>query len=451
MGPKPSRVFSSPIGHLALAVLLLGGAATVAAEPTRYVNTREVLIRFRAEPGEVDRVRVWCRDDARAEWLIAQTRRAGVDAVGWRPPNPGAYGVYLVLEGVNGVSGPAPLPDSPPQLTIMVDWTPPLLQLHEARVEQVGASRVLELSATVIEDHLSESGLRLRVKETGESQWRDVGPLRIINGVGRWPISPTIRAQRIDAQLVATDRAGNSAADALNAISIPLAAPKLDGAWLAADDVPTTHEASRNNAGDLDHEAASRLALLRADAESLARQMKFDQAEAKLRDALLISSDDPQTLVQMGELLLETKRYADAANAFSGAAKHETETPVALRGMALAALGQNEYPRAQELLGRLLAERPDSPEYLLRFGDVTYRLGGQADALAHWREVMRDEDPNAFEWAERARRRLDALDPRRLRERAGVDASWPNDRPTASPTDRSSSSTATRNTRSPSR
>jgi len=112
--------------------------------------------------------------------------RDGERALRYTAPADGKYDFYLVLRNAAGVSAPPPEPGSTPAVTVFVDTTPPLFQVHSTATEPGDEGRpVVAMKATLVEENLSESAVRVFYR-TAPGDWLDGGTAHLAGGRLAW-------------------------------------------------------------------------------------------------------------------------------------------------------------------------------------------------------------------------------------------------------------------------
>lgn len=393
--PTPGRLGRLP----ALALACCAGAPARAAPPVRYVNTHEVAVSFQATDGAaVERVRLWLSRDGGDTWSAYNGRTPVGAGPRFEVTEDGLYDVYVVLESAAGASGPAPAPGAEPHLRVVVDTRPPIVQIHRADRSRSGvgdgADR-LEIDVSLYEPHLADGGVRLFLRAAGAADWRDAGPVQPTDGRVAWFAPPGLDRERIDLRIVATDLAGNRAADDFAGVSpapdgeaVPPATSSQPASTSAPASRPVHAAALDIAAGDArppaSTEAAGRAASLRKVASQFASQGLRDLALARLNEALSLAPDDADAHVETGQLLYELQRFDEAGAQFSRAAEIAPRHAGALEGLALTAVTQHRYADARTHLQALLESDAASALTWLRLGDVEHRLGRREAAVSAW-------------------------------------------------------------------
>jgi hypothetical protein len=155
-----------------------------------------------------------------------QRPEAGKPSFIFTAPHDGSFGFWTRLLPVSGQSEAAPRPGSTPEVTYVIDTTPPTIELFSAAIERDAAGE-LQLNATweLRDPHLSETPVQFQVALSGGDAWTDLGEAQAAAG----SLRQAVPQANLRLRLRATDRAGNHSLSpatipALIAVA-PVAAP----------------------------------------------------------------------------------------------------------------------------------------------------------------------------------------------------------------------------------
>lgn len=311
----------------------------------------------------------------------------------------------------------SPNEQTTPSLSVVVDTTPPTLQIQSLQLDTEDASGAqLVGRLTLIEEHLSPLGVRLFHRAPGERIWVDGGVVAISDRQFRWRI-PATAPPRADIRLVATDLAGNQTHSQRSAVSLR-SHPKNAASQPATQPAAASAIASETESPLVlsnPHDPASIERLRRAaEMHNLARvferEGRFDLAAARFADAASLRSEDADLLAEWGRALLELDAVDDAEQRFADALRLHAGQLDALNGLGEIANRRGRYREAFELLRRLANHRPDSPELWLKLGDAAGRAGDTAEARRAWKKAA-DSAPPDSAIGKSALRRLQLIAP----------------------------------------
>lgn len=382
-----------------LLAVLCGAVAASPADAPPYVNSRELVFGYAlAESCTLGRAGLWVTQDDGRSWRAVEVAAAGGPALRYSAAGDGRFGFWLVVENEGGSSAIAPTPGDRPQIQVIVDTVPPLVQLHAARVLTIIEAEFLELDATVIEENLGPQGLHLFWRPTAGGAWQDGGVVRAQGGAWRCPL-PQTDASHVNLRLRATDLAGNaSAAELANIVIASVVPPCLDAIPADAED-SLAAAAGADSAAALASPGAARAAPLAPGDEQLLTQWRrlarehlsqgrYELAAARLTDMLSLMPNEADLHVELGSALLRLERVESANAHFATAHTLSRDNSGALEGLALVAASQGRFPQAAEQLELLLKLRPDSAAHWLRYGDLRHKLGDNGGAEQAWRKAL---------------------------------------------------------------
>lgn len=412
-----------------LAALLLLPAVAFAAEAdnVRFVDQRTLRLTYRiANAAPIEQAELYISRDRGRSWHPhpIEIRQPGelsltVDA-------DGRYDFYIILANAGGTSAPPPTPGTEPHGRILVDTTPPLVQLHAASVEHRDeAGATLKLQASLIEEYLHDRGVRLFYRTDTTGIWRDAGAIEL-HGKSATALLPALTEPRCEIRLVTADLAGNRAASAIKTVVLrpePPAESIVAAQPVSLENTPqpsATDEAKASPepqaATDSSETAAEPAELPPAATQLRERALRhldegrYKLAAARLSDALGLAPQHPDLLIDLGTTLYRSEDLSGAEQTFEQALAAAPGNLDATEWLAVVAQTQKRYPQARKHLQQLLAQQPESGIFWLRFGDVEHRLGRVSDAIDAWERTLQAKEADA-ETRARARTRLQRIAP----------------------------------------
>lgn len=389
---------------------MVGGWGALAETP-RYINTSQIVLSYQTDPGvPIEQAKVWISRDLRRTWQPVSKVFSTPGSIRFNTQTDGRYDVYMVLVNAAGRSAADPEPGARSHGVIIVDTTPPLLQVHRAQpVDNAASQRQLQLDVTLVEEHLHEHGVRLFYRTDGGQDWRDGGPVRIDEGRGQWPIPEKLSAP-FEILLVTADRAGNralsepfhvAARQAVPEPTQPAVSTKPADKQFASPTVPEVTEPAES----VEPANPERLTRLRARVADRLSRNELADAEALLSVALSETPAQPDLLSDLGSVMYRLERFEAAAERYEAALESSPDHRSALEGLALVAQTERRYPDARTHLRRLLELADDSPLTWLRYGDVENRLGNRGAARRAWQRSLELAPDRILR--QRAQQRLD--------------------------------------------
>lgn len=379
---------------------LLICAIPALADGPRWSSSRDVVLSCEAV-GPVTKTSLWMSSDDGRRWTQSPHRFDG-GCIHATLPADGRWSFYIVLENDAGASAAPPADGSLPHATIVVDTAAPTFQILSARADRgtgvEGRAQIL-LRTALVEENLGQRAIRAFYRTAGAETWRDGGaiePSRVGDQRELCWLAPSDAGDRLQLMIVVTDLAGNRASDVSDVIRLeqPATAPASQPApQPAAASAPTSQPASAADpaisdlAGPPDLAALRRAEALRRRAQQNLLTGETGLALARFEEALAADPSDVTTYTQLGSALLRANRLDDARARFDAALKLSDRSVDAIEGLAQVAVGQERFADARDLLRRIVEQSPDSARTWLRLGDVEFKLGRRAEAIAAWQKA----------------------------------------------------------------
>ncbi|GMU84666.1 MAG: hypothetical protein AMXMBFR47_45350 [Planctomycetota bacterium] len=379
---------------------LLICAIPALADGPRWSSSRDVVLSCEAV-GRVTKTSLWVSGDDGRRWTQSPHRFDG-GRIHATLPADGRWSFYIVLENDAGASAGAPGDGSLPHATIVVDTAAPTFQILSARADRStgveGRPQVL-LRTALVEENLGQRGIRAFYRTAGAETWRDGGaiePARVGDQRELCWLAPLDAGDRLQLMIVVTDLAGNRASDVSDVIRLE-PAEAVPASQCASQPTAASGPASQpardpdpaisDLAGPPDIAALRRAEALRRRAQQNLLTGETGLALARFEEAIEADPSDAATYTQLGAALLRANRLDDARARFDAALKLSDGSVEAIEGLAQVAVGQQRFADARDLLRRIVEQSPDSAHTWLRLGDVEFKLGRRAEAIAAWRRA----------------------------------------------------------------
>ena len=177
-------------GGLLLAVVIGGvrSACAVAGGPQPLcVQSRVFDVEYAVNEAALplDSVQLWYTLDRGTSW-----RRYGFDEdrqspISFHASSEGLYGFFVVLANAAGWSSAPPSQGNQPHQWAFVDYTPPVVQLHELRRATIVGRRALQIRWTAIDTHLTARPVEISYRRLPDGRWRPLAPDPLAN-TGRY-------------------------------------------------------------------------------------------------------------------------------------------------------------------------------------------------------------------------------------------------------------------------
>ncbi len=186
-------------------------APQFAGQADQYVNDLEFEIDYqvdRAGTFGVSRVELWGTRDGGRSW-----RRLAIDSDNVSPirasvPEPGDYGLRIVVETAGGLDPRTPRPGDRPELTLRVDTDRPTAQLMDVKQGEAYFADHLVITWQASDADLSETPISLSYSSRAGGPWIPLATGLANSGRYSWRLQRHLPGQ-IYIRLEATDRAGN--------------------------------------------------------------------------------------------------------------------------------------------------------------------------------------------------------------------------------------------------
>ncbi|MCO6436356.1 MAG: tetratricopeptide repeat protein [Phycisphaerae bacterium] len=390
----------------ALLGLLVGGSAFGDSQALRsrqfdleYVSNEDAL--------PLTGVRIWYTVDDGATWsfLVADEDRQSPASV--EAPREGRIGLYVVLSNAAGDSAPQPEAGTAPQQRILVDATPPVVQLHPLQEAESLGRRVIRIRWTAIDAFFPPRPIELHFRSQGTQDWSVLTPDPLANtGQYDWLVPDGFEGP-LEIRVAATDLGGNRIVSEMKRMEVPRVRA-TDIAWLTrGSGVPDPITEKR----PAEIPAAARERAARLFAEGLVDRDRGDyrQGVAKLRRAVELDPFNTEAFAELGNLLFQIGEEERALSAFDIALMQDPKSRSALQGSARVLGKQGNYQSAAQRLRAVLRNDPRDAEVWLNLGDVAIYQGDEVLARDCYDRAARI-NPQARETVEQARRRLALMD-----------------------------------------
>ena len=127
----------------------------------------------------------------------------------------GTYGFIIIVESRAGTSGREPKAGDPPQTSVVVDTTPPVVKMSEPKVRGNGAASqgaLVDIVWQAIDKNMAPAPITLEYAEKMDGPWRVIAEKIENTGKYTWAVPPT-EPYSFYVRVKAIDRAGNMGQD----------------------------------------------------------------------------------------------------------------------------------------------------------------------------------------------------------------------------------------------
>jgi hypothetical protein len=385
---------------------LLASPSALRAEEATRVRSSDFDIDYRvnAEAKPLESVRMWYTLDGGLTWTDYGLDEDRVSPIRFHAPGEGLFGFFLVLTNTAGPSSAPPSKSTPPQQWALVDFTPPVVQLHQVRQTTSFGEAVVQIRWTAVDAQLTPRPIELLYSRPGDEKQLRIAPEPVAN-TGRydWRV-PAELTGSFSIRVAATDRGGHRTESEaqtieLGAVNPPPkdAGPTSTGGGSAAtgsDDALTGSQRGRERA-----------ARLFAEAMTYRDRGEFTEGVTRLREAVKLNPQLTDAFAEMAGMLYRLGDLDRALGAYDIALKQQPNSREALRGVARVFQQKSDYPAAAERLRTILRYNPTDAEVWLQLGDIAVYQGDEVRARECYTRAAQI-DPKASQVVADARQRL---------------------------------------------
>ena len=393
-------------GCLALAAGAGLASAALAGDHLR-IQTRVFEIEYDVNDAALplDSVQLWYTLDQGTSWHLYGQDEDRQSPITFHAPSEGQYGFFFVLTNATGASSAPPTPSTKPHLRALVDFTTPVVQLHDLRQTTLLGQRVLQVRWTAIDTNLSARPVEIAYQQLPDETWYPATADPLAN-TGRydWRL-PDGLVGPVAVRLTVSDKAGHRVeserrvfeSTTSRSIGAPPAQPAAPGALPRRPTAP--------GAASVSKEARARAARLYAEALTHRERGEYRDGIARLREAVRLNPQLTDAFAEMGGMLYLLGDLDRALNAYGIALKQQPTLRGALQGRAKVHRLRNEYSLAAESLRTILRYNPDDAEVWMNLGDIAVYQGDELLARECYTRATQI-DPQAKDIIEQAQKRL---------------------------------------------
>lgn len=354
----------------------------------------------------LDVVTLWYTLDGGSSWAEYGADPDRQSPMSFHASREGRHGFFFVLKNASGFSSPAPRAGVTPQLSVFVDYTRPVAELHTLRQTHTLGKRTLQIRWTAMDINFGDRPVQLDFRRLPDRPWASVGDGALPNtGWYDWHI-PDELSGPVAVRLTVVDRSGRRTTVGPRTVDIrsPLAIEPPGGQMPAARKSGTPYAPPPVLALTI-QEHAQRLM-----AQALAQRDRgqYPEAISRLREAVRLNPRWSDAFVEMGEMLYHVGDVDRALNAYELALRQEPLSRRALRGAAVVHRRKNDHNSAARLLRMVLQANPNDAEVWINLGDISVFQGDEVMARECYTRASL-VDPAATQIVDDARRRLELM------------------------------------------
>lgn len=308
-------------------------------------------------------------------------------------PREGLLGLYIVIRNRFGASSESPTSQTRPQQWVFVDYTPPVLQIHETRaVRNSSGQRTVQLRWSAWDTQLSARPIEVSYRGQNETTWTTIAE-RLAN-LGRYDwVVPAAVEGPVWVRLGIRDRGGHvtrltRGPLAVGAAKAPTdvdpAAPPLAKAAAPTPSRPPLLDPRAMREADTLFDLGS-FYLLRGD---------LDVASQRFRETLRLNPTHTGAQNDLAGVLYKKGEFGSAIDTYRSLLAASPKHLGALEGLALAHAGRREYRAARERLETLLKIDSANARTWLNLGDMVLMAGDPMAARSYWSKALNVDPDN---------------------------------------------------------
>lgn len=385
-------------------------ATTTVAETPNRVQSRVFEIDYEINEAALplDSVHLWYTLDEGTTWHQYGFDEDSQSPMTFDAPAEGLYGFYLRLTNAAGASSGVPTSSTEPHHTVFVDFTPPVVQLHDLRQTIMLGQRVLQIRWTAIDAHLLSRPVEIEYQRPPDRKWFPVTPNPLAN-TGRydWRVPDSLLGS-MAIRLSVSDKGGHRATSERRGIEITRPRPTKS---LAATEAAlgltggSIEDISRNAPTDRARQRA--LALFR-EGIAFREQGDHHRGIARMREVVRLDPQMTEAFAEMGGMLYELGDSDRALAAYQIALRQKPTMRAALLGSAKAYRRLQDYASAAQHLRTILRYSPNDAQTWMNLGDIGIFQGDEVLARECYLRASQI-DPESKTIVEQARKRLELM------------------------------------------
>ncbi len=369
------------IGH-AFLVGAYCARIVLAAEPQEVSVVHSTVFDIEYKVNEaalpLESVRLWYTTDGGGTWTEFGRDEDRISPIRFRAPSEGVYGFYFVLANSSGPSSAPPAKSAKPQQVVLVDSTPPLVQLHQVRAVSSVDEVTVQIRWVAVDGFFPPRPIEILYGPSPEQATNRATVEPIANtGMFDWRVPPEVTGS-IALKVAATDRAGQRSESDAQWVDVTVSKP-----------APPVQAATKLTASTMDMDDAAlagsqrgreRAAQLFAQALEEAKGGQLAGGVSRLREAVKLDPQMTQAFAEMGGMLYLLGDLDRASGAYDIALKQQANHRDALRGLARIHERRGQMAAAAEKLQTILRYNPKDAEVWLQLGDVAVHQGDELRA-----------------------------------------------------------------------
>jgi tetratricopeptide (TPR) repeat protein len=360
-----------------------------------------------SEDSPVSAVQLWYTTDDGMTWRNFGVDDDNVSPIAFRANDQGRHGFFVIAFNETGPSSPPPNAETVPQQWAFVDFTPPVLQVHELRRDETRTfPATVQIRWSAFDNALASRPIMLEYQHVRDDRWLPIdGPIEN-SGVYDWRV-PENLIHSFRVRVKVRDFIGNTSVASTRPFTVERQPIELKSAspLRAATGRLASRKTNQRMSAGFDRQQVQDLF---NKAKNHRARGEYRLAASRLRDLLAISPQDSDALVELGRVLYADNRRRAAIEAFELALKQEPSLRSARQELALAMIDESRFDEAVMQLAEIVQMNPNDVESWLNLGDIAIYQGDELLAREHYVKAM-TRDPSNPRIIESARSRLTDL------------------------------------------
>lgn len=383
------------------------GSSAKSDQALSIINTQSFDIEYAVNEAALPlaAVQLWYTTDGGATWTEYGRDEDRISPIRFRAPGEGTFGFYFVLSNSSGPSGPAPVKNTPPQQVALVDFTPPLVQLHQVRAVPGVDETIVQIRWTAVDAQFPPRPIDVLYGSTaGEITQRATADPVANTGMFDWRVPSEVTGS-VAIKIAATDRAGQT----VESETLWVEVDRTKAIIVKTESIiEANHPVADDTALAGSSRAKARAAELFTQALEEGRQGRLAEGISRLREAVKLDPQLTQAFAEMGGMFYLLGDLDRAAGAYEIALRQQPNHRDALRGMARINERKGKMAAAASQLQTILLYNPKDAEVWLQLGDVAVHQGDEIRARECYLRATQI-DPQASNVIADARQRLDLM------------------------------------------
>lgn len=377
------------------------------AQDTPIVQTPVFDIEYKVNESALplESVRLWYTTDGGLSWTEFGKDEDRISPIRFRAPAEGIFGFFFVLANSTGPSSSPPAKSTKPQQMVLVDSTPPIVQLHQARAVPGGDEVTVQIRWSAVDALFPPRPIEILYGPSVQKATNRATPEPIANtGMFDWR-APAELSGSLAVKVVATDRAGQRSESEPQWVDVTHSKPVPIAETAQSDAISNTLDDAAIAGSP---RAKERAAQLFSQALEDAKNGQLAGGVSRLREAVKLDPRMTQAFAEMGGMLYLLGDLERASGAYDIALKQQANHREAMRGLARILERKNQFPAAAEKLQTILRYNPKDAEVWLQLGDLAIHQGDELRARECYLRASQI-DPQAASVIADAKQRLDLM------------------------------------------